>query len=91
MENPVTFNNIASRRHLYLNDCLKEALVQQTSPTPKSARRKRKLKNRPSLGELNLRHLKHHDRVLVTMALKASKVTHSRRKKQPIWQKGGGV
>lgn len=89
-QTPVTFHTIASQRHLKLNDCLKEALAQQTSATPKPARRKRKLKNRPSFGELNLSHLKHHDRVLVTMALKASKVTHCRRKKQPMWQRGGG-
>ncbi len=91
MQNPVTFNEIASKGHLKLNPFLKEVFVQKTSPAPKPACRKSDLKNRPSFGELNVCHLKHHDRVLVTMALKASKVTHCRRKKQPMWQKGGGV
>lgn len=86
MENPVIFNHIATRRHLNLNLCLKEAFT-GTGKVPATKRRKRRNQKR-FFSNLNLSYLPHHDRVLVTAAVKANGLSRLHKKKKAAWQKG---
>lgn len=88
-QNPVIFNHIAARRHLNLNLCLKEAFT-RTGKVPATKRRKRRTQKR-FFSNLNLSHLPHHDRKLVTAAIKANGLSPLREMKQAAWQKGGVV
>lgn len=88
-QNPITFNQIAAHRHLNLNLYLKEAFT-GTGRIPAPKRRKKRNQKR-FFSNLNLSHLPHHDRVLVSTAVKANGLSRLRKKKQAAWQKGGAV